>query len=57
LILSGAHDRSVSSANVDRLARLCPDHERVEVDAETHFIWFGRAADEVWERRLAFLAE
>jgi pimeloyl-ACP methyl ester carboxylesterase len=56
LILSGAHDRSVPSAHVDRLARLCLDHERVEVEAETHFIWFGRAADEVWERRLAFFA-
>ena len=56
LILFGAHDPSVPSAHVHRLARLCSDHERVEVDAETHFIWFGRAADEVWERRLAFLA-
>lgn len=56
LVLSGAHDPSVPSAHVARLARLCPDHERVEVEAETHFIWFGRAADEVWERRLAFLA-
>lgn len=56
LILSGAHDPSVPSAHVARLATLCPDHERVEVEAETHFIWFGRAADEVWERRLAFLA-
>jgi pimeloyl-ACP methyl ester carboxylesterase len=56
LILSGAHDRSVPSIHVDRLARLCADHERVEVDAESHFIWFGRAASEVWDRRLAFLA-
>jgi pimeloyl-ACP methyl ester carboxylesterase len=56
LILSGAHDPSVPSAHVDRLAMLCPDHERIEVEAETHFIWFGRAADEVWERRLAFFA-
>jgi pimeloyl-ACP methyl ester carboxylesterase len=56
LILSGAHDPSVPAAHADRLARLCPDHERVEVEAETHFIWFGRAADEVWERRLGFLA-
>jgi len=56
LILSGAYDPSVPSAHVDRLARLCSDHERVEVEAETHFIWFGRAAEEVWERRLAFLA-
>ena len=56
LILSGAFDRSVQSAHSDRLARLFPDHERVVVESETHFIWFGRAADEVWDRRLAFLA-
>jgi pimeloyl-ACP methyl ester carboxylesterase len=55
LILSGAHDPSVPSTHADRLARLCPDHERMEVEAETHFIWFGRAADQVWKRRLAFL--
>ena len=55
LILSSPYDRSVPSAHADRLARLCTDHERVEVEAETHFIWFGRAADEVWKRRLAFL--
>ena len=55
LILSGAHDRSLPPVHVARLAELCPDHERVEVDAESHFIWFGRAAEEVWERRLAFL--
>jgi pimeloyl-ACP methyl ester carboxylesterase len=34
LILSGAHDPSVRSAHVDRLAMLCPDHERIEVEAE-----------------------
>jgi pimeloyl-ACP methyl ester carboxylesterase len=56
LILSGAHDRSVPVAHAERLGRLCLEHERIQVDAETHFIWFGRAADEVWERRLAFLA-
>jgi pimeloyl-ACP methyl ester carboxylesterase len=55
LILSGANDRSVPAAHADRLARLCPNRERVEVNAETHFIWFGRTEDEVWQRRLAFL--
>ena len=37
------------------LPRWLPRHELVEVDAESHFIWFGRAAAEVWDRRLAFL--
>ena len=55
LILRGAHDRPVPPAHVARLAALAPNHELVEVDAESHFIWFGRAAAEVWDRRLAFL--
>ncbi|MFL5684417.1 MAG: hypothetical protein ACJ77D_00005, partial [Chloroflexota bacterium] len=56
LILRGAHDRAVPPAHAARLAALAPDHELVEVDAESHFIWFGRAAGEVWDRRLEFLA-
>ena len=55
LILRGRHDRSVPMAHVQRLMALCPDHRYVEVDAETHFIWLGRAGTEVWRRRLAFL--
>ena len=49
LILRGAHDRAVSPGHASRLAALAPHHERVEVDAESHFIWFGRAAAEVWD--------
>ena len=55
LILRGAHDRPVPPRHAARLAALAPHHELVEVDAESHFIWFGRAASEVWDRRLAFL--
>jgi pimeloyl-ACP methyl ester carboxylesterase len=55
LVLFGAHDPSVPPEHAARLVRLAPDHQRAEVDAESHLIWFGRAADEVWERRLAFL--
>lgn len=55
LILRGAHDRAVPLAHAARLAALAPDHTLVEVDAESHLIWFGRAAAEVWDRRLAFL--
>ena len=55
LILRGAHDRAVPPAHAARLAALAPNHKLVEVDAESHFIWFGRAAGEVWDRRLAFL--
>lgn len=55
LILRGIHDPSVPSAHADRLAALCIDHARVEVDAESHLIWIGRAAEEVWRSRLEFL--
>jgi pimeloyl-ACP methyl ester carboxylesterase len=55
LVMFGAHDPSVPPEHAARLADLTPDHERAELDAESHLIWFGRAADEVWERRLAFL--
>jgi len=55
LILRGAHDRAVAPGHAARLAALAPHHELVEVDAESHFIWFGRAATEVWDRRLTFL--
>ena len=55
LILRGAHDKPVPPAHAARLATLAPNHDLVEVDAESHFIWFGRAASEVWDRRLAFL--
>ena len=55
LIIRGAHDRAVPPGHAERLAQLAPNHELVEVDAESHFIWFGRAAGEVWDRRLEFL--
>ena len=55
LILRGMHDRPVPPEHAPRLAALAPRLELVEVDAESHFIWFGRAASEVWDRRLAFL--
>jgi len=55
LILHGRHDRSIPVEHVRRLQALCPDHEVVELDADTHFIWVGRSAEEVWETRLDFL--
>jgi pimeloyl-ACP methyl ester carboxylesterase len=56
LIIRGTNDSSVPAEHAARLAALCRSHELLEVDAESHFIWFGRAADEVWRRRLAFLS-
>jgi pimeloyl-ACP methyl ester carboxylesterase len=56
LIMRSVHDPSLPGAHADRLQALCSHHERVDLDAETHFIWFDRSADEVWARRLAFFA-
>src|SRR5689334_24968315 len=55
LILRGTHDRAVPPTHAARLAALAPHHELVDIDAESHFIWFGRASAAVWEKRLAFL--
>lgn len=55
LIMRGTNDPSVPGAHAARLEALCRHHETVELDAETHFIWFGRASEQVWQRRLAFL--
>ena len=56
LIMRGTHDPSVPRAHTTRLEALCRHHETLALDAETHFIWFGRAAENVWQRRLVFLA-
>lgn len=55
LILHGRHDRAIPPHHVERLVALCPTNRRIELDADTHFIWFGRTRVEVWEKRLAFL--
>ena len=55
LILNGKNDPSVPPSHAERLEAICANADRVEVDAETHFIWIGRAAGEVWDRRLEFL--
>jgi pimeloyl-ACP methyl ester carboxylesterase len=55
LILHARHDRAIPPQHVERLVALCPTNRRIELDADTHFIWFGRTRVEVWEKRLAFL--
>src|SRR3989442_949379 len=55
LILDGRHDRETPPHHVERLVALCQTNRRIELDADTHFIWFGRTRVEVWEKRLAFL--
>jgi pimeloyl-ACP methyl ester carboxylesterase len=57
LIMRGVHDPSVPAAHAARLRALFPRHENIEVNAESHLIWLGRSADEVWRRRLSFLRQ
>jgi pimeloyl-ACP methyl ester carboxylesterase len=57
LIMRGVHDPSVPAAHAARLRALFAEHESIELDAESHFIWLGRSADEVWRRRLSFLQQ
>jgi hypothetical protein len=47
----------VPPEHAERLASLFPDHERIELDADTHLIWLGPTATEVWEKRLRFLRQ
>ena len=56
LILRGAHDRAVPPAHAARLAALAPNHKLVEVDAESHFIWFGTCRWRGRDRRAGFPA-
>jgi pimeloyl-ACP methyl ester carboxylesterase len=55
LIMRGVNDPSVPAAHAARLRSLFPTHEFIELDADSHLIWLGRSADEVWQRRLSFL--
>ncbi|HRQ42442.1 MAG TPA: alpha/beta hydrolase [Chloroflexota bacterium] len=55
LVLYSPHDKSVPPENGQRVAAALPSCELVEVPADTHLIWIGRTADEVWQKRLSFL--
>jgi pimeloyl-ACP methyl ester carboxylesterase len=48
LIMRGVHDPSVPAAHAARLHALFAENECIELDAESHLIWLGRSADEVW---------
>jgi len=56
LVMYSPNDRTVSPENARRVAREIATCELFEVPADTHLIWIGRTAGEVWDRRLSFLA-
>jgi pimeloyl-ACP methyl ester carboxylesterase len=55
LVMYSPHDKFVPPAHAARIAAEIPTAELVEVSADTHLIWIGKSADDVWEKRLQFL--
>jgi pimeloyl-ACP methyl ester carboxylesterase len=56
LVLYSPNDRTVSSKNARRLANEIATCELYEVPSDTHLIWIGKHAKDVWNKRLSFLA-
>jgi pimeloyl-ACP methyl ester carboxylesterase len=55
LVIYSLHDKAASPENAARVAKEIPSSELCEVPSDTHLLWIGKSAHEVWERRLAFL--
>jgi pimeloyl-ACP methyl ester carboxylesterase len=55
LVMYSPHDATVSSRNARRVANEIATSELYEVPADTHLIWIGHSAKDVWQKRLSFL--
>lgn len=55
LVMYSPNDATVSPRNAQRLAREVSTCELYEVPSDTHLLWIGPHAGEVWEKRLSFL--
>lgn len=55
LVMHSPYDKSVPLKNAKRVAAEVATCELYEVPADTHLIWIGKYADDVWQRRLSFL--
>lgn len=55
LVMYSPYDKSVPPKNAKRVAAEVATCERYEVPADTHLIWIGRSANDVWQKRLSFL--
>jgi len=55
LVMYSPNDKTVSPNNARRVAREIATCELLEVPSDTHLIWIGRSAKDVWNRRLSFL--
>jgi len=55
LVMYSPNDKFVPEKNAARVAAEVKRCELYEVSADTHLIWIGKAADDVWVKRLSFL--
>lgn len=55
LVMYCPYDKTVSPANAHHAGSEIPGCELFVTSADTHLIWIGKSAQEVWDKRLAFL--
>jgi len=55
LVMYSPNDRTVSPKNAQRIADEVTNYELYAVPSDTHLIWIGKSAKDVWQKRLAFL--
>ncbi|MEP7137636.1 MAG: alpha/beta hydrolase [Chloroflexota bacterium] len=55
LVMYSPHDKTVSPNNARRVASEIATCELYEVPSDTHLIWIGDSAMDVWQKRLSFL--
>lgn len=49
------NDKTVPPAHAERVRDEVPGAKLISVPSDSHFIWVGPCAEQVWQRRLAFL--
>ena len=55
LAMYSPNDKTVSPKNARRVASEVASCELYEVPSDTHLIWIGKSANDVWQKRLSFL--
>ncbi len=55
LVMYSPNDKTVSPKNAYRVASEVATCELYEAPSDTHLIWIGKSAKDVWQKRLSFL--
>lgn len=55
LVMYSPHDKTVPPSHAERIRDEVPGAELVSVPSDSHFIWIGPCAEQVWQQRLDFL--